>query len=115
MSSKAIGCSMSALVACGKSTEVKWCSKKAHHVCKVIEQLGRFLAISAAKLKKLRRPLNERCGSLTAEELRVTEHIVQEADVGFHSPDVKLEKGSLHLLDSCQEAAALNNDLQADN
>ena len=87
-------------------------SKGAHHVCKVVEEFGGFLTVSASEFKQLRRPLNEGSCCLATEELRVPQNVVQEIDVCFHAPDVELKQSPLHLLDGGDVGAALHNDLQ---
>ena len=58
------------------------------------------------------RPVNEGGGGFARQELRVSQDILQEQDVGFHAADVKLIQSSLHFLDCMQIGVASADDLQ---
>ena len=50
-----------------------------HHVGQIVEQLGGFLVMTAAKVKELGRALNEGGGGLPTQELRVPKNDDQES------------------------------------
>ena len=86
--------------------------QRAHQVCQVSQDLGGLAGGILVEVKQLWVVINERCGCLAREELRVAQHVLQEQDVGFYTPDLKLDQGSLHLLHRMHIAVGPHNDLQ---
>ena len=56
---------------------------------------------------------NEGCCGPSCEELWVSQHILQEKDVGLHSSDLELIHCPLHLLNGMNVAVGPHNHLQA--
>lgn len=93
-----------------RSTKIK---AAAHQSGQVVEKLGCLLVAAGVEGKETRVALDERSRGFAAEELRMAQHIVQEANVGFHPPDVEFVQSPLHFLDRCEKGVALDYHLHA--